>query len=208
MVRTRNMLVMLATLCICSLFISASVAASSVRRHDGFYLRVQSGYANIHSKATGYSDGTELVITGTDSLFRLDIGGALKENLILYGTIGGAGVYEPEVRLNGVEYTASETFALISDIGIGMTYYIMPANVYVGGTLNMTQNKLVDDDYNSLGSSDNGFGLYMNIGKEWWISGNWGLGLAIFDYFGYVPDTGGGNIRNRVFGILLSATFN
>ena len=67
---------------------------------------------------------------------------------------------------------------------------------------------LVDDDYNSLGSSDNGYGLYLNIGKEWWITGNWGLGLAVFDYFGYVPDKAGGNIRNRVFGILLSATFN
>jgi len=49
------------------------------------------------------------------------------------------------------------------------------------------------------------------VGKEWWVSNRWGLGVAIFGSFSQSKDKGDGveyTIKNRAFGVLFSATFD
>ncbi|MGA1795610.1 MAG: hypothetical protein ACMUIL_07100 [bacterium] len=180
--------------------------AYGLREHKGFYLRMQLGIADTKSKGTGYSDGTEMEVSGNGSAFRLDIGGAIKENLIIFGTLGGISISDPDIELNGVKYSTFDTTSRISDFGIGITYYFMPTNVYIGGSLNLAKDTIEFNSYE--GTSDTGYGLYLNMGKEWWVSDNWGLGLAIFGYFGRVPDEDEGKIKNISYGLLFSATFN
>jgi len=61
-------------------------------------------------------------------------------------------------------------------LGVGVTYYLMPANVFLSGAvgfggLQITQND-VDHD------TEAGFATRVGIGKEWFVSDSWGLGLA------------------------------
>lgn len=57
--------------------------------------------------------------------------------------------------------------------------------------------------------SNSGLALDFTVGKEWWVGGNWGLGLA--GCFGYhsIPDGGvDANWSGTSFGLRFSATMN
>lgn len=61
--------------------------------------------------------------------------------------------------------------------------------------------------------TDNGIGINLAIGKEWWVSDNWGLGVAAQLSSTVLPDknlrTGEElNLTTHSVGILFSATFN
>jgi len=186
---------------------TGSYASGRAEEHDGFYLRFQLGYASTESKGTGYSSLPDLEVSGGGTIFRLDVGGAVQENLILFATFGGISTKDPDIKFGSLSATADDTTSSISDVGFGVTYYLMPSNFYVGGSLNIAQNE-IEFGNSQKGSSDSGFGLYVNVGKEWWISDNWGLGVGGYGYFGSVPDKGEGTIKNQSFGLFFSATYN
>ena len=178
--------------------------------HDGFYLRMQLGFANARSKRTGYSDIPDLEVSGSGTTFRIDIGGAIKENLILFGVLGGISIQDPDVKKDTFSGTMKNTTYSINDVGVGLTYYIMPANIFLGGSFNIAKIKadigIVEGVYIRY-ESDSVCGLYLNIGKEWWVSDNWGLGVGGFGYFGEIPGDDG-TIKNTAFGLFFSATYN
>jgi hypothetical protein len=89
-------------------------------------------------------------------------------------------------------------------MGGGVTYYIVPANVYLSGSLGLGWLSATENV-----ESDVGFGLDITLGKEWWVGGSWGLGLA--GAFGYhsVPDgVVDANWSGASFGLRFSATLN
>ena len=94
-------------------------------------------------------------------------------------------------------------------IGPGVTYYLMPANVYFSGSVGVGSLS-GSDELN--GNSDTGFALDTTIGKEWWVGDNWGLGLAgDFTYLSAKDKDLVGSTQNwsvTGFGLRLSATFN
>jgi len=183
--------------------------ADSPLEHKGFYLRMQLGIADANSKGTEYSDGLDTEVSGIASVIQIDVGGAIKENLILFGTLRGITTLDPDYRKGNFDFSSSVTSYNFSDMGIGITYYFMPTNFFIGGSLNIEQNNMEIKSNNETDkfNTDNGFGLNLNVGKEWWVSDNWGLGVALFGEFGNVPDAEG-KIKNIAYGLLFSATFN
>jgi len=69
-------------------------------------------------------------------------------------------------------------------IGPGVAYYFLPGNLYLSGSLLFSQ--LSESDNGSSNNSSNnsidltnmGIGASFMVGKEWWVSTDWGLGVA------------------------------
>jgi hypothetical protein len=90
-----------------------------------------------------------------------------------------------------------------------MTYYL-PSNYYVTGAIGMAESR--NKTNSTTNKTDRGYGANVMIGKEWWVSDDWGVGIAgQFLYTncpgklvaGARPD-----VQSTSFGILFSATYN
>lgn len=180
------------------LFASSALAESQT--HDGFFLRLSPGFGQMDAK-TG-----DLTFEGSCGLFSLMLGGAISENTILHVDLASASMENPDVSGGGFSGTMNGDMST-SLFGIGLTQYYMPANAYLSFTLGSAKTTIEDG---GTWESDTGFGVKLMIGKEWWVSDNWGLGLA-----GQVlyANCGGGNINDSeiktlAYGLLFSATYN
>lgn len=103
-------------------------------------------------------------------------------------------------------------------LGVGLTYYIMPANVFLSGTVGVGRFALTkptdDQDDDERIETNPGLSLHAKIGKEWWVSDNWGLGLAAgYGWLGAKRDESGdgdfnGEYASHKFYVLFNTTFN
>ena len=148
-----------------------------VHEHEGFFLRLGIGLGYLNMR-TEFLD-EDLDIKGPAGHLQLALGGNLSPNLILFGQLFVNAINEPTVEFNGEEEDAEDLTASIGAVGIGMAYYL-PSNVYFSGTLAVSQLRLSDDsgDEENDAETEAGPAFLAQIGKEWWVSENWGLGLA------------------------------
>jgi hypothetical protein len=162
--------------------LSAACASTHLTAHTGIHLNGAIGPAVLQAEGAG--------VAGS-----ITAGAAITPNLIL-----------------GVHAWDTAVTALLSDsqvFGIGPTakYYFMPANVYLAATPAVT--RLSRTLLGSLhDESEWGPGLSVAVGKEWFVSRRWGLGVAgVLD----VSSNGfGGGDRSTRAGaaVLFSASFN
>jgi hypothetical protein len=184
--------------------------------HDGFFMRLNVGFGYL-TASESYAGATD-TYSGLGFNYGAAFGGVIAPNLVLYGELFGMTVTDPNYsisngggsqNLSGVDMTAF-------GIGPGIAYYFMPINAFVSGTLVLTKMYFTDSSSNvSLGDSDFGFGLSVMGGKEWWVSRDWGLGIAGQLYFGTMSDHPtyyGVSYDTRLdafaFSVLFSATYN
>jgi hypothetical protein len=196
----------------------AQVRAPGAETHDGFYLRLQlgGGYTRMSASAGGISQK----ISGGAVGFDLALGGSVTPNLVIFGALLASSISDPTVTYNGVSSTATNYTASLSGIGAGAAYYLIPANVYFSGTLLATtlswrensDDPGVDD---TSYSTELGFGFEGLVGKEWWVSDNWGLGAAAQLIVASMKDKSALDVGGPVprwnalaFSLLFSATFN
>ena len=186
-----------------------NVIAYGVHQHDGFFIRLTPGL--------GYSNFTEDIqgidvfeFSGLSSASRLQIGGAVSQNLIIFGEFGAIIQFDPSMKLLGQSVDVTDVQLTISDFGGGITYYIMPANIYFALSLLVSQVTL--EIQGNKAETESGFGFNVLIGKEWWVGDDWGLGIAGFGYYSTMDDkTVNGitpSISNTAFGILFTVTYN
>jgi len=173
--------------------------------HDGLYLRLQLGGGYNQASAVG----EDLAIKGAAAGFNFELGYAIVENLILFGRLGGTSVSSPDIELGGVtvEGTDDDVSSNFSGLGAGVTYYFMPVNVYVTSAITAS-NLSITDDGDELADTDSGPALHLGVGKEWWVSRNWGIGVGAEVVVGRIRSEGEDD-WNVTSGILfLSGTFN
>ncbi|MEJ2568686.1 MAG: hypothetical protein P8Z50_07445, partial [candidate division WOR-3 bacterium] len=97
---------------------------------------------------------------------------------------------------------------ILSGCGVGITYYIMPINSYISPSVGI--GRLTLESGGETGDTDMGPIFDFTVGKEWWVGGSWGLGIA--GAVGYhsvrdseeVPE----NWRGYSLGVRFSATLN
>jgi hypothetical protein len=177
-----------------------------VHTHDGFYLRLQVGPGYTHAAL----DDEDLAIKGGGGTLNVEVGGAPVRNLILFAKLYGTSSPNPDIDLGDitVEGRNDDVTQDYLALGAGLTYYIMPANVYLTGALTFSQLS-IDERGDTVAETDLGGGLHLGLGKEWWVSDNWGLGIGAELAFGRVPEANNGPSWNVVNGsIFFSATFN
>ena len=117
----------------------------------------------------------------------------------------------PNVSLHGDDVSEIDDASLTGIMfGPALTYYFMPANIYLTLALGMSW---LTEDTNQADARDTdvGFGSNLDIGKEWWVSDNWGLGIAARFWFTHLTDTVGGDDFTYDllgFAVFFSATYN
>jgi len=98
-------------------------------------------------------------------------------------------------------------------LGGGLTYYFMPNNIFISGSIGMGGFSLTDvaNSSNNV-STNNGFSMQLKAGKEWWVSRKWGLGVALTYGKTNVNNTPSSDIKEKInsnrFGIVFNATLN
>jgi len=186
-------------------------AGGAPREHDGFFMRLSMGGGS--GKSTIEEAGNKAELKGGAGDMNLAFGGMVSKNLALHGTMWGWGVQDPDASITlagfGSGSGSLNGFLGMSAIGPGVTYYVMPANVYLSGSLGVGSLS-GSDEFN--GNSETGFALDATIGKEWWVGDNWGLGFAgDFTYLSAKDKDIVGSSENwsvTGFGLRFSATFN
>jgi len=202
--------ILLISLVICIVLPISSRAQSNngARQHDGFFMRflVGAGPGSITI------DDADMEFTSTGADFHFQIGGSIAENLILFGDIGGFSLSNPEVEWQGATGTAEDVSVSAMGFGGGITYYIMPTNIFLSGSI-MYVNDSIEYEDEDIGESDPGISFFISAGKEWWVGNKWGLGAAVFFEYGTPKDKAdaAGNqakMTNKIFGIMFSATMD
>jgi hypothetical protein len=187
----------------------AARAQSGIHTHDGFYLHLEGGLGGFGTSASAV--GNDLEFSGTGGVFAIGLGGAVTPNLVLAGQLWGTSVSNPTYKQNGVKFDTTDTSVGLSAIGLEVTYYVMPVGLYLSavpsiGTLSSKVN-------GASASTQRGFALKLAVGKEWWVSDNWGIGLNVQYAHGTNKDKDEPGLptpswTTNWFGVAFSATFN
>lgn len=205
---TRNQWGIVASLtvvCLCTMLVAQPVLCNP-REHDGgFFLRLSAGGGAAGTEKT--ADSLKMKFSGGAADVNLAIGGIISPNLALHGTIYGWVVSDPEVEVEGTGVGNLPADLSLSAVGAGLTYYFMPANLYLSASAGIGSMTI------KLGSvsveSESGLVLDFTLGKEWWVGDSWGLGIAVGVSHHSIPEKDvDENWSGTSFGIRFSATRN
>jgi hypothetical protein len=182
--------------------------------HDGFYLsmNIGPGFGTINWEATNFSF-KKMELGGIGGQFEFKIGGVVAEDFILSFDLIGRSILNPDVTVDGQSGTTSSDFS-VSDIilGPGLTYYFMPSNIFVSGTVGLGSFSFRYGNSGLTGSTKQGLGLQLKAGKEWWVSMNWALGISGGIAYVSADDKPLSNYRGKFsttrFFVLFNTTFN
>jgi hypothetical protein len=182
--------------------------------HTGVMLRLAVG---IGAGAIAQESGdTDTTYRGGAGLSSIAIGGSVAPNFALGADFFGFGLSNPDVYIEDTRVgSAGNTTYRMSAVGLNGTYYVMPANLYLSGSLGLGVNTVTrytgyaNRYTTSRSTSDAGLACAFMVGKEWKVSREWGLGLAgqlmiAGSKDSELMDTSYGN---AAFGVLFSATY-
>ena len=182
--------------------LAVAVPASATDHSSGFFLRLTGG-GGFSSTSISDPASIDLELSGIGGDFSAAIGGIVAPNLALHGNLWGWFVSDPSASINGIDAGNLGSSLTKSAAGGGATYYFMPANVYVTGAAGV--GRLSTDG----GTSDPGVVLNAAVGKEWWVSPKWGIGLNAGVQYHSMPDGGvDQNWSGTTFVVNFSATLN
>jgi hypothetical protein len=161
--------------------IRIELADPGVHRHDGFFLRINFGVGYGVAQLKGSAIPDE-VYSGPGFGSSIDLGSALAENLILHARLRDASIAWPSVTFDDEE-PSGVSAVLVSQVmaAVGLQYYFMPINVFVGLSVGIAGMETVlersgkDDVRNNARA---GVGIDLDVGKEWWVSESWAIGVA------------------------------
>jgi len=189
---------------------------------DGLYLRVQSGLGYLRSSES-YRGGTD-VFSGVGATVQATVGEAIVEHLILHGEVVMTAVRNATWTDNGGPLlnsgfiTSGRDLTLLG-VGPGVTYDL-PSNFYASGSLLVSKLWFLDA-YTDDPPPDThwGIGGTVAIGKEWWLSRNWGIGVAaqfndafmahpLVAHYTKSPEAISPLVNVMNFALLMSATYN
>lgn len=192
-------------LALCLTLLGGPALAGEPRTHDGFFLRLSGGGGGASS--TLDVPGLESEFSGGSGDINIAVGAVVATNLALHGTFFGWSVSDPDLDVEGVGSGEVDGTFSMAAFGGGLTYYFMPVNMYLSGSLGGAQ--LNFDGSGVEGESDTGIAGELILGKEWWVGNSWGLGVAGSYGFHSIPDGDvDENWSGNSWSIRFSATLN
>jgi hypothetical protein len=125
------------------------------------------------------SSGGSSQLSGGGISFAIALGGAVAPNLALFGSFFESGALQfSTVRINRTDLIGADNGAM-GGLGAGVVYYVEPLNLYLSGALAYAFFFTEDAKGKMLDQTDPGIGFDGMVGKEWWASQHWGIGVAI-----------------------------
>lgn len=159
-----------------ALWIAASGAAQAQAGHT--YVRVLGGPGIVHA---AQDVGAEEAVTATGPAYALSlaVGGMLSDALALELDLVFARANAAEHDLLG-ETAVTGLFA-----GAGVTYLLLPADVFFSGALGISRSSVrsapvrIEIEIPQSDSSELGFGMHAAVGKTWPLGAGLGLGAGL-----------------------------
>jgi len=178
--------------------------AQNQNHEDGFFLRLSAGGGFANTKLE--SGNANVKMSGGAGDLNFAIGAIVSPNLALHGTLFGWLVDDPDIKVSGTGGQANADLDLTA-FGGGVTYYFMPSNIYVSGSVGI--GKLSIKGGGTYGETDPGPVFDLTVGKEWWVSSSWALGVAGALGYHTVPEKDiNGNWNGASFAVRFTATMN
>jgi len=154
--------------------------------HDGFMLRLTFGLGqgwlteDVTLDAGFTRDDSTTNYDGTAGTFSIDLGGAASDMITLHARLATLAIVNPSVEVDGESIGEFDELSISATLfAPAITFYFMPVNVYttfaIGGSYITFS---VDDRDVDDVETDIGYGINLDVGKEWWSSDQWGLGVA------------------------------
>ena len=188
-------------------------AQDIIRGHNGFYLSM--GIGPVFGKISDDLGSYKMDMSGMGAVFDFKIGGAIKENLILHATLISNTMAGPTITTSDNSSIMANDNLNVGEamLGAGITYYVMPQNILLSGTLGFGNFSIMDNSNSANDVSTKiGFSMQFKVGKEWMISKKWGIGAAFTYGKTNLTNTSGGGVVEKMdsnrFGILFNASLN
>jgi opacity protein-like surface antigen len=201
-------LVTAAALAVLTMSAAGAASANEPKQHDGgFFLRLSAGLGSAQTKWDDLDDD-EAKVSGLSGDANFAVGANVGGALAIHGTFWGFSMTDPELESGGVEIELDDATYSVSAFGAGLTYYT-DSNFYVSPSIGLATASIEFD--NVTVESDTGFAVDLTIGKEWWVSDKWGLGVAAGFGFHAIPldeDVSEDDATGNNFALRFSATFN
>ena len=171
-------------------------------------MRLAAGIGYLHASDSAL--GVDRTISGTGLGVSFAFGGALTRNLVLFGELASLSASDPTVEIDGSSSTADSATLNLTALGPGVAYYLEPLNLYFSGALSFSRvSGREDDSDDSFDLTDMGVGGNVLVGKEWWVSANWGLGVAGMLHLASRKVNGDASRMTALgLALLFSATYN
>jgi hypothetical protein len=178
----------------------------TAHRHLGLFVHFDLGAGYFRSWAS--TSGVEASISGPAVPVGIAVGGAVSENWILAGEVWGSLAPSPKLTFGGSSSSADDSTVTVEGVGLALTHYFMPANVYL--TLTPAITLLSNRTGDTTASTDYGFGAKLAVGKEWWVGNHWGLGVGVQVLVAVNKDKGSNSPTWTTLGggVTFSATYN
>lgn len=163
---------------------------------QGVHLDVRGGVGGLWTRFG------QTAISGTTLPVSLSVGAALTPRLVLSGAFAYAHVFGPS--------SSSPTLQAVDLYGFGPAakYYFAESNFFVSGTLLLAKLRVDDDQVYDVQHSDWGLALDLSLGREWWITQHWGLGIAADVQVGQLRARDDGWFLTKGVALLTVATYN
>jgi hypothetical protein len=159
----------------------------TAERHDGFFLRMVLGfggnYFDVRARDNGEFDAlgefaNHAKFSGFAANLSLDIGGSPIDNFAIAFRLQFSDSVEPNQTLDGTHISPPKDSSIDATlVGPSFTYYFMPINIYATAAFGWASIHL--DDGSNNRSTGAAFGFTFDVGKEFWVGDQWGLGGAV-----------------------------
>ena len=182
------------------------VRARELPHHRGAFIRLDIGFGYLNSKFS--ESGTDLTLDGAAGSFSIAVGGTLARHQSLAFHIWDMEVTNPTLSANGSSTSLGDNTSE-GILGLGPMYTVYSdSNWFFSATPSLTSLHSNDGSGNQ-GRSDWGFGGRVTVGKEWFVSQNWGLGISGSFNFSFNKDQNNGpNVTTLGTALNFSATWN
>jgi hypothetical protein len=181
-------------------------APAPLSPHQGLYLRLMLGGG--YDQMTNSQPMNDIKIHGGAVALDIHIGYFVMPNLAIGADLFGSGVAGPSVSINGMDVMASSSAQLtFTNIGAGATYFVPEVNAYASAAFGIARGS-VDDGSGGMSTSPSGWGAHLLLGKEWWVSPHWGVGLAGDFFYVNLPDTNNSTDTAVGGGLVFSSSYS
>jgi hypothetical protein len=175
----------------------APAQEAPVHRHLGLFAHLDFGVTYL--RTTGSKSGSAFAGEGAALGFSAAVGWAPNDEWALalefwdWKALSPAGV-------------GSDTSVELQAIGLNITRYLVPANLFATVVISGTRLAITDaTGYVDYGSADIGFGFKVLLGKEWLLNSAFGIGLGAELFFSANRD-GGNTLTTLGGGLVFSVT--
>jgi len=200
----------IAALVVCLPAIAHAGPGNDPHQHDAgnFFMRLSAGFG---FGSSAFDDADDTTLSGLSGAASFAFGGTVGRNIALHADLFGVSLFEPTVSQNGDELgELKDSTAGLGALGIGATFYVMPANLYISGAIGVGVGsfEMRSGGVSLKWETDPGLAVNLMLGKEWWVARRWGIGVALQGVFSSLETDANEGLKVFGVGVLFSATMN